>query len=311
MAHADDVFDLVTRLRRAVVVSLSEKVEGGVSGCGHGAKLAGLSSIWRRRCRELDILDGWVRKLSPALCQKFMSDFREQLNHCAGDTDGLGRDAAGEDRWDFGKHKGLAKKLAAGEPAGAGTNDQREQTEGSEGAAGRAPEVPAAAEVLPKVDTEGEEQGTTTAVPVGRSAGRLGSLGADQAGAGHEEKRCNYEEDAAHKPPARAQSPRLFDAETTEPAGPGRGKERGQTTPPSSHEAVDMQLQQDTPVNKLSDYIYDLHAAGNLTAKQERLWHLSIKWLEEHPGASDATVAAYHSKLREAISRASAGTAPT
>ena len=71
---ADDLVAWVALLHRGVMVRLARTSGRPIMGCGQGAVACSLPNRWRRRCREVDVVAGWVRKLTPERVEAFLSE---------------------------------------------------------------------------------------------------------------------------------------------------------------------------------------------------------------------------------------------
>eukprot|EP00959_Pyramimonas_sp_CCMP1952_P085164 1780794-Pyramimonas_sp.AAC.1 len=75
-----DVFSLVAFLHRATLLRLSKACGSPLQGCSYGAKKCEMTSHWRRRCRELDTIAGWSRKISPEKVSQFLTELDLELS---------------------------------------------------------------------------------------------------------------------------------------------------------------------------------------------------------------------------------------
>ncbi|CAK0868884.1 unnamed protein product [Prorocentrum cordatum] len=77
--QCSDVHTLVTFLHRATLLRLAKASGGHIQGCSFGAKQCAMTPHWRRRCRELDTVAGWARKISPEKVQNFLTELDAEL----------------------------------------------------------------------------------------------------------------------------------------------------------------------------------------------------------------------------------------
>ena len=72
----NEVFNLITRVHRAVWTWLSKAWAAGIAGCKQSATLAGLGASMKRHCQELEFLKEWSTELTPEKSDGFLQTRR-------------------------------------------------------------------------------------------------------------------------------------------------------------------------------------------------------------------------------------------
>ena len=71
---------LLAVLQRETLLCLATATGSRLYGLASGGKMLGLSSLTRRRLREIDALLGWVKKLSMPFIESFVADLRSEIS---------------------------------------------------------------------------------------------------------------------------------------------------------------------------------------------------------------------------------------
>ena len=74
-----DLLTLVAHLHHDVLITLEEELGAPCQGLSVASRQLRMSSRLRRRCRELDIVYGWLRHLTVARAQRFRQEITEEL----------------------------------------------------------------------------------------------------------------------------------------------------------------------------------------------------------------------------------------
>ena len=78
-ASNDDLLALVAHLHRGTLLRLTNASDLHFNGLAQGSKALQFTSKMRRRCRELDTLYGWVRKLNSAKVRDFFAEVDAEI----------------------------------------------------------------------------------------------------------------------------------------------------------------------------------------------------------------------------------------
>ena len=76
----DDIVGLAARMQRSSLCLLASHCDSPLQVCAQGAAKCRLSSKWKRRCREVDVVAGWIRKLTPQKIQSFLAELEAELS---------------------------------------------------------------------------------------------------------------------------------------------------------------------------------------------------------------------------------------
>ena len=84
--HFNDVVYLAANLHRSTLCRLAAGSSSPLQGCSEGAVKCKMSSRWRRRRREIEIVAGWVRKLNPHKVQQLLLELDDEFAKGTADT---------------------------------------------------------------------------------------------------------------------------------------------------------------------------------------------------------------------------------
>ena len=73
------ILNLVTSLHRQTLTKLAANANSHFQGCAAGCRPNHLSGTIAKRVKELDVVKGWVHKITPQSCDRFLKWLDEEL----------------------------------------------------------------------------------------------------------------------------------------------------------------------------------------------------------------------------------------